>query len=476
MKYLKTILAASILFSCASKTEVDLIIDQVNIVDVKNGEIIPNQAVLIQADSIYQVLAQEEIKQYQSKERVNGNGKFLLPGLWDNHVHFGGAEYVDENEQLLPLYLSFGVTTVRDAAGDISLEVLKWRDEINQGKRLGPKILTSGPKLEGINSIWPGDLEIGTEEELELALDSLEKLKVDFIKITDNTLKPELFLEAVKRAHERGWSVSGHIPAALTIDQVSKAGQKTVEHLSYLMRMTTPFEEEISLGVGSGTMSGQDVAKLQRETRDDSLALEKFRLLASQGTGVVPTLLISSNIAYLEENNFGEDTILNYLGPMLKESYQWRINRMANDSPEDKQARKDNFERVANLIPLVKESGMKIYAGTDAGYLNTYDFPGLAIHLELQKLVKYGLTPREALEASIVNGPEYFGMDELYGSIEEGKKANLLLLNSNPLENIEATLTIQSLILNGKLLNREKLDGMLADIKAWVKAKEQKEK
>jgi len=474
MKSHYLLIAAILCTACQSRKEVSLLINNISIVDVENGKILSNQFLAIQGDTILEVGDKSFIDKYKSPLSIDGDGKYILPGLWDNHVHFGGAAYVDENEQLLPLFLAFGVTTVRDAAGDISLQVLQWRDEINQGKRLGPKILTSGPKLEGIESIWPGDLEIGTKEELKTALDSLKKLNVDFIKITDNTLKPELFLEAVKQATERGWSVSGHIPTALTIDQVSKAGQKTVEHLGYLMRMTSSFEEEISIARGNGTMSATDAAKLQIESRDDSLTLVKFKQLAAQGTGVVPTLLISSNIAYLDENNFGEDSIMHYLGPKLKESYLWRIDRMANDTPEDKQNRKANFENTANLIPLVKKSGMKIYAGTDAGYLNTYDFPGLAIHLELQQLVKYGLTPREALEASIINGPEYFGLEDDFGAVTNGKKANLLLLNKNPLEDIKATLTIQDVIKDGQLLDREKLDQMLAEIKNWVAAKEKR--
>ncbi len=446
----------------------DLIILNATIVAVKSGSLVENQTVIISEGRILAV-GDESIKEvYEANQLVDAEGKFLMPGLWDNHVHFGGAEYVDENEKLLPLYLAFGVTSVRDAAGDISLDVLKWRNEINEGKRIGPKIFTSGPKLEGIGSIWPGDLEIGNTEELKLALDSLDKLKVDFVKITDNALAPDLFLEAVKQAKSRGYSVSGHIPVGLTLDQVSKAGQKTVEHLGYLLRMTSPKESEISEGRRSGTLSAAEAAILQLETRNDSLTLANFKQLAAQGTGIVPTLLISYNIAYLDENNFDQDSILNYLGPKLKASYQWRIDRMAQDTPEDKQNRKDNFERTANLIPLVKEAGMKIYAGTDAGYLNTYDYPGLGIHLELQKLVTYGLSHQEALEASVVNGPEYFELEADFGSVEKGKIANLILLNANPLENIKHTLTIDAVIKDGRYFSREDLDSMLLEIKNWV--------
>ncbi|WP_339865524.1 amidohydrolase family protein [uncultured Algoriphagus sp.] len=474
MKIGNLLLAGLIISGCQSKTNVDLVIKNATILNIEAGSQIENRFVFIAADSIVEVGDESLMEKYSALEDVDAAGRFLMPGLWDNHVHFGGAEYIDENEQLLPLYLAFGVTTVRDAAGDISLEVLKWRDEINNGQRIGPKILTSGPKLEGIESIWPGDLEVGTEEELDAALDSLDKLNIDFVKITDNTLKPALFLKAVEKATARGYSVSGHIPAALTLGQVSKAGQKTVEHLSYMMRATTPLEAEISNGRASGKLSGSEAAALQADTYSDSVAFANFQQLAKQGTGVVPTILISYNIAYLDENDFTSDTILNYLGPKLKESYQWRIEKMAGESPEVTQSRKENFKKVSSLLPMIQKSGMKIIAGTDAGYLNTYDFPGLAIHLELQKFVEFGLTPQEALVASVINGPGYFGITD-YETVEAGKKANLILLNKNPLEDISATLSIQDVIKDGKVYTREKLDTMLNQIKIWVSEKESKE-
>ena len=114
-----------------------------------------------------------------------------MPGLWDNHVHFGGgAALIDENRNLLPLYLAHGITTVRDAAGDLSPSVLEWRGQVAAGTLLGPAIYTSGPKLEGIDSIWPGDLEVGSEAEVRAALDQLQAMRVDFVKITENTLTP----------------------------------------------------------------------------------------------------------------------------------------------------------------------------------------------------------------------------------------------------------------------------------------------
>ena len=123
------------------------------------------------------------------RTRFDAAGAFVMPGLWDNHVHFGGGPaLVDENRNLLPLYLAHGITTVRDAAGDLSENVLEWRARVADGTLLGPTLFTSGPKLEGIDSIWPGDLEVGSEADVRAALGRLQAMRVDFVKITENTL------------------------------------------------------------------------------------------------------------------------------------------------------------------------------------------------------------------------------------------------------------------------------------------------
>ena len=135
MKIGNLLLAGLIISGCQSKTNVDFVIKNATILNIEAGSQIENRFVFIAADSIVEVGDESLMEKYSALEDVDAAGRFLMPGLWDNHVHFGGAEYIDENEQLLPLYLAFGVTTVRDAAGDISLEVLKWRDEINNGSR-----------------------------------------------------------------------------------------------------------------------------------------------------------------------------------------------------------------------------------------------------------------------------------------------------------------------------------------------------
>ena len=142
------------------------------VVDVATGTLTPGRTIVVTGDHI--VAVAESAAGFVPARTVDATGRFALPGLWDMHVHFGGGEaLITENRNLLPLYVAHGITTVRDAAGDLSPSVLEWRAAVAAGTLQGPSVFTSGPKLEGINSVWPGDLEVGSEAEVQAALDAL---------------------------------------------------------------------------------------------------------------------------------------------------------------------------------------------------------------------------------------------------------------------------------------------------------------
>ena len=156
----------------SQQIQADLIIKNINIVDVANNKILSDQSVVIYKDIIKATGNSIAIqKKYKATSTSDGTGKFIMPSLWDMHVHFGGDTLIGENKLLLPLYTAMGINHVRDCAGDISDSVIAWKKAIEENKLEGPSIFTSGPKLEGIKSIWPGDLEIGNELELNIALD-----------------------------------------------------------------------------------------------------------------------------------------------------------------------------------------------------------------------------------------------------------------------------------------------------------------
>ncbi|NRF38899.1 amidohydrolase family protein [Pedobacter foliorum] len=465
----KLILSMLFLFTCASvfsqKKEVDLIIKSANIIDVKTGEIITGKAIAIKGGTIINVFNEKQISGYKSKQILDGKGKYLIPGLWDMHMHFGGGDsLINENKNLLPLFLAYGITTVRDAAADISPSVLQWRDQIAAGKLLGPRIFTSGPKLEGYKSVWKGDIEVGNTKEIELALDSLQKMHVDFVKITDNTLKPDLFLEAIRLARKRGYKVSAHIPSALTMEQIADAGLSSVEHLGYALKAGSKVEKEISDEVAAGTLRGKAFNQKVMQTFDETAALAAYRNMAKHGMYLTPTLSLNYILTYFEKDNHKNDSYLQYIGKGLQKTYEGRVKRVEQDDAEAIAFRHELFEKTVTTLPLLQKAGVKILAGTDAGYLNSYAYPGIGLHTELELLVKYGLTPLQALQASVVNSPEFLGKKE-YGSIASGKKADILLLDENPLKNISATQKIFTVITAGKVLNRSTLNSMLEEVK-----------
>ncbi len=470
-KYLLTLGGIfTVLFSNAQSLRVDLIVENINIVDVVNNKIVPNQSVVIDQDMIKATGNNKYIKdRYSARLRIDGNNNFIMPSLWDMHVHFGGDTLIGENKLLLPLYTAMGISHVRDCAGDISDSVIAWKKAIQENRLEGPSIFTSGPKLEGLKSIWPGDLEIGDEQALNKALDSLQKLQVDFIKITDNTLEPNLFLKSIIAARKRGWKVTGHIPATMTVATYAHAGLSAIEHIGYLQRAASDKEDSITQLRASGKINNKEAAALYLNTFNKSVAIDKFKKLAANGTAVVPTINGSFKTTYLDQFDFSKDDYLKYLGPAFKRTYSWRITRAANDNAEAIQIRHANFEAAANLLPVLYKAGVTILAGTDAGFLNAYNYPGLGMHEELAIMVKYGLTPQEALLCSIVNGPRFFGLQQEYGAVAKNKKADLLILNANPLERIEHTRMIEGFIRKGRYLDKKELTRLLEKVQNEVR-------
>ncbi|WP_395404650.1 amidohydrolase family protein [Pseudoduganella sp. UC29_106] len=475
MRRMKMKLIASALLAlgsaaaAAERMAADVALTQATIIDVASGRLVQGRTVLLKGDTILAVVDDKALKNYAPKQTYKLKGKYLMPGLWDSHVHFGGGPaLIEENKQLLALYLAHGITTVRDCAGDLSDTVLAWREQINKGELEGPTILASGPKLEGYKPLWKGTVEVGTPEEVSKALDYLQSRKVDFVKITENTMTPPIFLEALRQAKERGLRTSGHVPVQLTLDDMFKAGLGTVEHQSYLLRGSTPREAELTAQVAAGKMTGREAMRASLESYDEATARATFRRMAQAGTAIVPTLIGSQATAYLDQDDHAHDPYLQYIGKGLRATYDWRVQRAAKDDKDAIALRHALFEKSASLLPLLEQEGVSIIAGTDAGFLNSFDYPGQGLHDELGIFVKYGLTPQQALKAAVLAGPRFLGKQERYGVVEAGKTADLLVLDADPLKDISATRKIRMVLNHGKAYDRAKLDAMLADVKRWV--------
>jgi imidazolonepropionase-like amidohydrolase len=469
-----TVLAAVLLAGgapiAAQAPPLDLLVTGATVVDVRTGARLPDRMIGIRGDSIVSVTAARGAARPPARRVVDARGKFVVPGLSDMHVHFGGGPaLVAENRNLLPLYVAHGVTAVRDAAADLSDVVVAWRDSIARGTLRGPTLFTSGPKLEGINSVWPGDLEVGSRAAVDAALDSLARLRVDFVKLTDNTLDPALFLYALGEIRKRGLRSSAHVPQPVAVRDAVEAGLGSVEHLAYAIKAGSPREAELSRARAEGRLASRVPPEDAVARYDSATALATYRLMARRGTAITPTLLISRTLAYLDRDDHRSDAYLRYVGRGLQETYRGRVERAARDDSAAVARRHQVYEFSSAKLPLLRRAGVLILAGTDAGFLNSYVYPGIGLHQELELMVAAGLTPLEALQAATINGARFLGREGRAGTVERGRVADLVILDRDPLRDIRATRDIRAVVLRGAYLDRAALDAMLREVERAVR-------
>lgn len=440
----------------AQNRSVDLLITNATVIDVVTGRITARQAIAVRGDTIVRIGDMGRLTGQRATRTVDAAGKFVMPALWDMHVHFGGgAALIAENRALLPLYTAHGIVAVRDAAGDLSESVLAWRDSIARGLLDGPTLFTSGPKIEGLNSIWPGDIEIDTRAGVDSALDRLVAMHVDFVKLTDNTLKPDLFRYALGEIRKRGLRSSAHIPAAVPVREAIELGLGSIEHLAYAVRAGAE---------RPGEATPTDVIA----AFDSATAMATYRLMAAHGTYITPTLNISRTLAWLDADTHANDAYLRYIGPGLQATYQGRVTRAAQADAAAIARRHRTYEFTSARLPMLQEAGVQILAGTDAGFLNSFDYPGIGLHDELQLMVQSGLTPLQALRGATINGATFLGKQARHGTLTQGKAADILILDRNPLTDITATRAIHALVQRGHYLDRAALDSLLATTAALV--------
>jgi len=197
---------------------------------------------------------------------------------------------------------------------------------------------------------------------------------------------------------------------------------------------------------------------------------ELFAAMRDNGTWLVPTHITRKMDAFADDRGYRDDPRLRYIHPFQRMVWSKDANGMvANDpSPEGRKAYMNFYEKGLELTGAAHRAGVPLLAGTDAN--DTYAFPGSGLHDELEELVKAGLTPSEALVAATVSPARYFGVEGEYGSIAEGKAADMVLLRENPLTDIRNTRSIEAVVLGGRLYRREDLDALLTDVEASVES------
>jgi imidazolonepropionase-like amidohydrolase len=419
----------------------------VTVIDPATGTSRSDQTVVVQGNRISAAGPHTTTAVPAGATLVDGRGKFLIPGLWDMHVHTdapGGRE-------VLPLYVLNGVTGVRDMAGTWD-QLTRWRREIRDGSLLGPRIVASGPYLEGGDVPIP-HLLARTPEEARAAVDSLVALGVDFIKL-HSQFKREVFFAAARRARERGIPFTGHIPRSITAIEASDSGQRSLEHL---LQIPSPCTAAESLSLAPRF---QVQSVLNRCTSSDVGPV--FARLAANGTWVVPTLVAAYEVAHWPKRDLPGDAWARYLPDTLRR-YVAQIFPMPGDVPAGADVVGEAlFAKRVALVGQLLRAGVAVMPGTDAPLRNSP--PGFGLHLELELFVRGGMTPAAALRAATYEPARYFSALDSLGSVAMGKVADLVLLDADPRVDIRNARLVTAVVANGRLIGSNERRRLLGEL------------
>jgi len=469
------ILLSSLLAQPNNKSQpMVLAITHVAVIDATGSPANPDMTVVITGDRITEIGKTEKIRLPKGARVVEGTGKFLIPGLWDMHAHPFLEPQMLPPQLLFNLYVANGVTGLRDPGGPLEVQI-KWRKAVAAGEVLGPRMIVSGPILDGQSPMWPSiAIAIGAENEARSAVAGLKQRGADFIKVYD-FLPRDAYFAIVDEAKKQHIPLAGHIPISVTAAEALDAGQRSVEHVIHLFESCSSLESELQQEalrrVKEATAAGLEpnLPSLFRElsqielkalkTYDEAKAQALFARFVKNGAYEDPTLIAHG---YEQGADHSSDARLKYAPALLKES--WKPENYILSKAfmrEDLANAKILFQKRVELIGAMRRAGVALLAGTDSPTA-AYTFAGFSLHDELALFVKAGLTTMEALQTATRNPARFFDLQESLGAVERGKIADLVLLEANPLLDIHNTQKINAVIVNGRLLDRATLDDLLA--------------
>jgi imidazolonepropionase-like amidohydrolase len=438
---------------------VQLVITHATVINPAISSVQPDRTVVVDGDRIVSVSDSKQFHIPSGARMIEATGMFLIPGLWDMHVHTAfGNWFPGGRDIILPLFIANGVTGVRDMGGDVAV-LETWRSQIEAGRLTGPHIVFSGPMLDGYlpdgkNLRFPSSVPVTSPEDARTAVDSLVEQHVDFIKV-QSLLSPESYLAAADEAHKRGLPIVGHVPDKVRITQVIAAGQKSIEHLMGLFEGCSSQEDKFLRGEGS--------LQLLLTTNDPKKCDDLIKWLARSQTWQVPTLAWQRGGTFLDQLDWEHQPTDRYVPAYWRDVTWHRFNeQMMPDLRHDPLSlRREYFARNLQMVGTLHRAGVPFMAGTDTA-AGIYIMPGFSLHDELANFVEAGFTPMEALQTATSNPAKFLGRNDT--GIEAGSVADLVLLTADPLQNICNTKKIAAVIANGKYLDRTALDQLLVNI------------
>ena len=440
-----------------------LIFTNVNVVNTRDGGVEEGVTVVITQDRITGVGRVGFVPERRNIHVINANGKYMIPGFWDMHVHSAFVSPKWDEKVIYPLYIANGVTGVRDMGGDPDV-LQSRRSRIESGELLGPHLFMAGPFLAGGKSDQQ-TIAVNTPEEARRAVDAVKGRGEDFVKILSNIPRDSYFAIADEAAKQK-ISFVGHVPYSVSAREAVTAGQKSIEHLTGILLACSSREDDLRAQEVTALASHNYAAyqKLSSQvigTYDQTKARTLFMQTAQSGTWQVPTLVWTQASSRIDDPNLESDPRLKYVPVSVRE--QWNPAKLLKTtSPEELAELKVEAGRVVELVKAMHGAGVQFMAGSDGP--DPYVFPGFSLHDELEWLVQSGFTPLQALQAATFNPALFLDKLDNYGVAERGHIADLVLLDANPLQDIHNTRKIFGVVLGGKYYSRDALDKMLEQV------------
>ena len=394
---------------------------EVTVIDTAGGPPQPNMTVVMTGSHITTVGPATTVTLPAGTRVIEAKGKYLIPGLWDMHVHL-----THNKDGMTSLFIANGVTSIRDMGGDLDL-IDGIRAKINNGSMVGPRIIRAGPFLEGPGHTWHPEssrIIVTTEAEARRAVATLKARGVDFIKVHGG-ISLEMLRAVVDEAKNQRLAVVGH--PTVTPAEVSDAGQVDIEH---------------------HVLSG-DPAK-------DKALIAKF---VANRTWIAPTLTSS-----IDAQNPIDDPRFKYISRSVRATWDKNWPLKPRTSDEVTAARKERATKALAETHQLATSSVSLLAGTDTGFRDL--IPGFSLHDELAYMVQAGLTPLTALQTATFNPAKFLGTLDSEGTVAQGKRADLVLLNGDPLKDVNQVRNISGVVVAGAYLSRGDLDSMLAQAEA----------
>jgi hypothetical protein len=426
-------------------------IEHVTVVDVLDGQEHKDQTVVIEEAHIASITPSAQFIEVVDS-RVDGARKYLIPGLWDMHIHVR-----DPNE--LPLYIANGVTGVRIMSGERNDNA--YRATLEQISPT-PHIYLASIIVDGDPPVWPDSLVFTDRRDAAELVSSIKASGADFIKIYDRIPRDAYFALATE-AKRSQIDFEGHLPWSISAQEASSSGQRSMEHLQGIAVSCSAQQGNLMEASQRGIF--RDRFKIEEQafrSFDDTKCSELFGEFRKADTWQVPTLTVRRVWGMLNDRHFTADPRTTYIDGSSLSRWKGRIRSQSRQwSHSDFELARHLFLREQLLVGQMYQVGVPLIAGTDA--MNPYVFPGFSLHDELALLVQSGLSPLAALQSATINPARFIKRETQLGSIDVGKIADLVLLRADPLADIHNTTQIEQVWLAGTPYDQDQLSRLLSD-------------